>query len=192
VEILPRHLPEGHAGFVSIQALPNSILSYLLPSRYCESDRLAGLAWEVVGDASPGYEQVARISQWVGANIPYRPGSSNVPISAAEVRQRGEGVCRDLAHLAIALCRALSIPARLVSGYLAGLEPMDLHAWFEAWVGDDWHTFDPTRREAGDLRVVVAVGRDAADVPLFNQFGPQLIPETINVSVDDVTERSRS
>lgn len=188
VETLPRELPSADAGFVTIQELPDSILSYLLPSRYCESDRLAPLAWQVVGDARPGFEQVARISEWVGRNVAYRPGSSNVPISALEVERRGEGVCRDLAHLAVALCRALSIPARLVSGYLHGLEPMDLHAWFEAWVGDDWHTFDPTQRSPGDRRVVIAVGRDAADVPLFNQFGPQLIPDSIQVSVEELPQ----
>lgn len=186
VETTP-FLPVRHeAGFVAIQDLPDAILGYLLPSRYCESDRMAELAWSIVGDASPGYGQVARIEEWVRDSIKYRPGSSNVPISALEVKGRGEGVCRDLAHMAIALCRALCIPARLVSGYLHELEPMDIHAWFEAYVGGDWYTFDPTQTVPRGKRVVIAVGRDAADVPLFNQFGPLLIPDRIDVSVTEL------
>jgi len=172
------------AGFVDIPRLPDSVISYLLPSRYCESDRLAGLAWEIVGDAAPGYPQVNRICDWVRSNIAYRPGNSNILITAMEVRQRGEGVCRDLAHLGVALCRALSIPARFVSGYLDALEPMDLHAWFEAYVGDDWYAFDATQKQPRGRRLVVALGRDAADVPIFNQFGPLLIPQRLTFSVE--------
>lgn len=178
---------DRQAGFVPIQFLPDDILSYLLPSRYCESDCMASLAWSVVGDAEPGYPQVERIVAWVRESIRYRPGSSNIPISAIQVNEKGEGVCRDLAHLAVALCRALCIPARFVSGYLHELEPMDLHAWFEVFVGGQWFTFDPTQSEPRGKRVVIAVGRDAADVPLFNQFGPQLIPDRIDISVDEMT-----
>ena len=171
------------APFVLIQRLPPKVLTYLLPSRYCESDRLGAEARRIVGDAQPGYDQVERIVEWVRSEIAYVPGSSNTLVSALETRARGAGVCRDLTHLAISLCRALSIPARMVVGYLEDLVPMDLHAWFEAYVGDRWYTFDPTQTHLAGGRVMLALGRDAADVPVFNQFGPPLIPRSIDVGV---------
>ncbi len=182
------------APFVLIQRLPARVLTHLLPSRYCESDRLGREATCIAGDACPGYDQVARIVDWVRREIAYVPGSSNTLVSALEVKARGAGVCRDLTHLAISLCRALSIPARMVVGYLEGLEPMDLHAWFEAYVGDRWYTFDPTQSHLGGGRVMLALGRDAADVPVFNQFGPPLIPRSIDVGVrraGDASDRPR-
>jgi transglutaminase-like putative cysteine protease len=159
------------ACFVEIPNLPESVLAYLLPSRYCESDRLGDLAREIITWAQPGYDQVACIDQWIRDRIRYTPGSSSYPISAVEVNARGEGVCRDLAHLGVALCRSISIPARLVVGYLYGLRPMDLHAWFEAYVGGRWYTFDPTQSQVSGRRIAVAYGRDAADVSIFHQFG---------------------
>jgi transglutaminase-like putative cysteine protease len=104
--------------FVEIQNLPDAVLLYLLPSRYCESDRFGNLARDIVEDARLGYDQVSRISDWVRDTIRYTPGSSAFPLSAVEVNGRCEGVCRDLAHLGIALCRGISIPARLVVGFL--------------------------------------------------------------------------
>lgn len=169
--------------FVLIQDLPTSVLTYLLPSRYCESDVLGPLALDIVGDAVPGYDQVLRLTDWVQSQIDYIPGSSNTPIAALEVKARGRGVCRDLTHLAIALCRSISIPARMAVGYLEHLEPMDLHAWFEVYVGNRWCTFDPIQRIEDAARVVLAHGRDAADVPVFNQFGPQRIPRSLEVSI---------
>lgn len=126
-------------------------MPFLLPSRYCESDRFGDLATEIVADALPGYDQVSKIVAWVQRSIQYIPGSSDAPISALEIHQRGHGVCKDLAHLAMALCRSISIPARLAVGYLHQLEPMDMHAWFEAYVGGQWYTFDPAKAiyEAG-------------------------------------------
>jgi len=105
-------------------------------------------------------------------------------MSAMEVNQRREGVCRDLAHLGIALCRGLCIPARMVVGYLHGLEPMDLHAWFEAYVGGRWYTFDATQAVPRGGRVTVAYGHDAADVAIFSQFGPALSPTLMQVTVE--------
>jgi transglutaminase-like putative cysteine protease len=151
--------------------LPNEVLTYLLPSRYCESDRFGDLAREITFDALPGYDQVKKINDWVRDSIQYLPGSSEFPLSAVEVHQLGHGVCRDLAQLAITLCRSISIPARLVVGYLHNLQPMDLHAWFEAYVGDQWYTFDPTQFDFRGGRVIIALGRDAADVAIFHQFG---------------------
>jgi transglutaminase-like putative cysteine protease len=172
------------APFDEVQNLPDAVLTYLLPSRYCESDRLGQLAWEVVAGVRPGYDQVACIAQWLQSSVRYSPGSSNLQMSAVEVNQRREGVCRDLAHLGMALCRSLSIPARMVVGYLYGLNPMDFHAWFEAYVGGRWYTFDATQAVPCGGRVAVAYGRDAADVAIFNQFGPPLYPIAMEVRVE--------
>ncbi len=172
------------ACFVEIQNLPDTVLLYLLPSRYCESDRFGDLAREIVDGVQPGYDQVYRISDWIRSSIRYTPGSSVFPLSAVEVNVQGEGVCRDLAHLGIALCRSISIPARLVVGFLYGLEPMDLHAWFEAYVGGRWYTFDPTEDVVRGGRLAVAYGRDAADVSVYHQFGPPAIFSAMDVRVE--------
>lgn len=171
------------APFVRVEDLPESALPFLLPSRYCESDLLGPLAMDIAGSARPGYDQALKLTDWVQEQIEYLPGTSNVPITALEVKARGSGVCRDLTHLAIALCRSISIPTRIAVGYLEHLEPMDLHAWFEVYVGDQWYAFDPIQRTEQAGRVVLAYGRDAADVPVFNQFGPQRIPRRLAVSV---------
>ncbi|MEP1472975.1 MAG: transglutaminase family protein [Halieaceae bacterium] len=176
------------AGFIDIPDLPDAVLVYLLPSRYCESDRFSDMAIEIVGGEALGFAQVTAICRWVSANISNIPLSSTYPVSAVEVNQRGEGVCRDLAHLAICLCRALCIPARLAVGYLHGLDPMDNHAWFEAYVGDRWYTFDPAAPASVGARIVVARGRDAADVAIYNQYGPLLLPTHMTVSVEEIDE----
>lgn len=172
------------AFFVEIQNLPEAVLTYLLPSRYCESDRFGDLARDIVDGVQPGYDQVHRISDWIRHSIRYLPGSSVFPLSAVEVNGQHEGVCRDLAHLGIALCRSISIPARLVVGFLYGLEPMDLHAWFEAYVGGNWYTFDPTEDVVRGGRLAVAYGRDAADVAVYHQFGPPAIFSSMYVRVE--------
>lgn len=171
------------APFVEIQDLPHHVLSYLLPSRYCESDRFSDLAMTITSDHLPGYNQVAAIETWLRNTISYIPGSSDYPISAIEVNYKQSGVCRDLAHLGIALCRSLSIPARMVVGYLYQLEPMDMHAWFEAFVGGRWYTFDATQNGVKGSYVAIGYGRDAADVPMFNQFGPSVFPLKQVISV---------
>lgn len=176
------------APFIEIQNLPYQILPYLLPSRYCESDRFGDLAREIVADALPGYDQASRITDWVRQSIRYIPGSSDSPLSAIEVHHRGYGVCRDLAQLAIALCRSISIPARLVAGYLYRLEPMDLHAWFEAYVGGRWHVFDPSQGDLCGGRVIIAFGRDAADVSIFHQFGLGCVLNGMDVQVGLLNE----
>ena len=170
--------------FVEIQHLPNNVLPFLLPSRYCESDRFGDLAREITNNTQPGYDQVSKINEWVQDSIQYIPGSSDFPLSAVEVHLCGHGVCRDLAQVAIALCRSISIPARLVVGYLYGLQPMDLHAWFEAYIGDRWYTFDPTQIEPRGGRVIIAFGRDAADVAIFHQFGSGCLLNSMDVHVD--------
>ncbi len=160
------------AGFTTVDQLPEQVLTFLTPSRYCESDRLGGTASDLTAGVSPGYAQVAKIVDWIRDTLPYTPGSSDLPLSAREVMAQQHGVCRDLTHLAIALCRGISIPARMVVGYLDGLRPMDMHAWFEAFIGDRWYTFDPTQPQLSGGRVTLAYGRDAADVALYHVFGP--------------------
>jgi transglutaminase-like putative cysteine protease len=160
------------AQFISIATLPDSILQFLLPSRYCESDQLYQLATEITVELEPGYAQVDAIRQWIYQNIHYQYGTSNSSTSALNVVTNHQGVCRDFAHLGIALCRSLNIPARMVVGYLHGLEPMDQHAWFEAYIGYCWHTFDATQAVRSEERIVIAYGRDAADVAIVTQFGP--------------------
>ncbi len=174
------------APFVQIEYLPDSVLCYLLPSRYCESDRFGQMANSIAAGFAPGYDQVKAIENWLRANIAYEPGSSAIPISAIDVHSRHSGVCRDLSHLGIALCRALSIPTRLVVGYLHGLKPMDLHAWFEAYVGGRWFVFDATQPQLGGGYVTIGYGRDAADVAIFNQFGPPVFPTDSQVQVDRI------
>ena len=159
------------APFVEVQRLPDAVLPFLLPSRYCESDRFVDMAPSIAGDAVPGYDQARAIVDYIRDTIQYAPGSGQEIISACEVNGRDRAVCRDMAHLSIALCRALSIPARMVVGYLEGLEPMDLHAWFEAYVGGRWYAFDPTQSDLRGGRVAIAYGRDAADVAIYTQFG---------------------
>ena len=174
------------APFVDIEALPDDVLIHLLPSRFCESDRFGRMAAEIAAGCALGYDQVAAITAWIRAGVRYEPGTSDVPITAIDVNQRRAGVCRDLSHLGIALCRGLSIPARLGVGYLHGLVPMDMHAWFEAYVGGRWHVFDAT--QAGPVAGYVAVGygRDAADVAIFNQFGPPANTTTQEVAVSRI------
>jgi transglutaminase-like putative cysteine protease len=166
--------------------LPNAVLGYLLPSRYCESERFNQMASEITSGQQLGYDQVASIVSWLRDNVAYEPGSSDTPISATEVNTRRVGVCRDLAHLGIALCRSLSIPARMVVGYLHQLEPMDLHAWFEAYVGHRWYSFDATQSDLNRGYVAVGYGRDSADVAIYTQFGPPVYPTTQSVSVEQI------
>ncbi len=172
------------APFEEVQNLPDEVLTYLLPTRYCESDKFIDLGREIVADAAPGYDQVAAIEAWIRNNIRFNPHSTHFQMSAVEVNCQREGVCRELAHLGIALCRGLCIPARMVVGYLHELAPMDFHAWFEAFVGGRWYTFDATQPAPAGGRVTVACGRDAADVAIFNQFGPALFPREMSVSVE--------
>lgn len=159
------------APFVQVQDLPDATLPFLFPSRYCESDRFTQMAASLTAGASAGYDQCTAIVDYIRRTLQYVPGAGRQIISAAEANERTQAVCRDMAHLGIALCRALSIPARMVVGYLETLRPMDLHAWFEAYVGGRWYTFDPTQSDLGGGRVAVAYGRDATDVAIYTQFG---------------------
>ena len=178
------HAPGGP--FVGIHNLPDSVLKYLLPSRYCESDRFGDMASEITANQKPGYDQVKEIERWLNETIGFKPATNFSSLSAVEVNQQKSGVCRDLSHLGIALCRSLSIPARMVVGYLYGLEPMELHAWFEAYVADRWYTFDATQESKQGGYVAIGYGRDAADVAVYNQFGPAISPIHQKVSVQTI------
>lgn len=171
VEVADQIDVDFSANFVPVQELPDESFVYLLPSRYCESDKLGNLAASIVGDIENGYEQVEAIRKWINENIRYEYGHSNASTSAQDTEQSRIGVCRDFSHLGVALCRSLNIPARFVVGYLHELKPMDLHAWFEVYLGGRWYTFDATQTEPKGNRVVLAYGRDAADVALATQFG---------------------
>lgn len=160
------------APFTAPEELPDAALQFLLPSRYCPADQMEDQAREIVGRGKPGYAGVEAIRAWIHENVEYRRGSSNESTTALDTYEKRAGVCRDYAHVGIALCRSLMIPARMVVGYLHGLEPMDLHAWFEAFVGGRWYTFDATQSEPRGGRIVVAYGRDAADVAITTPFGP--------------------
>lgn len=178
------------APFVEIPCLPNSVLSFLLPSRYCESDQFGIMAMEIAADQIPGYDQVAAITDWLRHRIRYEPGLHDDLVSAVEVNMKQAGVCRDISHLGIALCRSLCIPARLVVGFLHGLKPMDLHAWFEAFIDGQWHVFDATQPGPVGGYVAIGYGRDAADVAVANQFGPAVFPRSQMVSVERLSQPS--
>jgi len=181
---------EQGAPFVEVQNLPNEVLQYLLPSRYCEIEYFGQQAMDITANLKPGYDQVAAIENWIRHNIYYSYSNSDSTVSAREVQFRRSGVCRDLAHLGIALCRSLAIPARMVVGYLHELEPMDMHAWFEAFLADRWFTFDATQPQLKSGYVVLGIGRDAADVAVYNQFGPPIFPVTQDVQVERIDETS--
>jgi len=172
------------APFVEVQQLPDETLPFLRPSRYCESDRFTEMTASLVAGQLAGYDQCTAIIDYIRRSIKYTPGDGQQIVSSTEVNQLGFGVCRDLAHLGIACCRALSIPARMVVGYLESLEPMDLHAWFEAYVGNRWYTFDPTQADLHGGRVAIAFGRDAADVAVYTQFGDPVGLLNMNVKVE--------
>jgi transglutaminase-like putative cysteine protease len=148
------------------------VLPYALSSRYCEAEQLFALACAEFGHIVPGYAQVQAVCAWIRANIAYRVGTSLPTTTARDVLKNGAGVCRDFAHLAIALCRALNIPARFVTGYTRYEEPpQDFHAVFEAYLGARWQLFDPTELAPIDRIVRIGVGRDAADVAFATFFG---------------------
>lgn len=169
--------PNSTAGLeeVPVQALPDQVLHYLMPTRYCESDLLGQQTQALFGQLPPGIERVTAITQWLQTNIAYEVGATNATTSASDVFTQRRGVCRDFAHLGISFCRALNIPARLVVGYVLFDEPpQDFHAVFEAWLGGRWVLFDGTGLAPVDKLVRIGTGRDAKDVAFATMFGPQV------------------
>jgi transglutaminase-like putative cysteine protease len=155
-----------------IEEVPDATLQFLLQSRYCPSDKMSERAEQLVAGIAPGYAQVEAIRSWIHGHLRYAYGQSDSGTDALDTLAHGAGVCRDFSHVGIAFCRALRIPARMVVGYLHELDPMDLHAWFEAFVGGRWYTFDATQSTPRGGRIVVAYGRDAADVAFISNYGP--------------------
>ncbi len=160
----------------AIADLPKQTLPYLLPSRYCESDKLFNFANTNFGGLPRGYQRVQAICDWVYANVAFTPGASVATTSASDTLNTRAGVCRDFAHLTIALLRSLNIPARFVAGYDYGadpaLGPTDFHAYVEAFVGNRWFIFDSTRICPRNGLVRIGTGFDAADVAFATIFGP--------------------
>lgn len=156
---------------VDHEALPAFVLPYLNPSRYCESDRLARFVSREFGALPAGYDRVDTICDWVNTHLEYVPGSTDASSSACDVLIQRAGVCRDYAHVTIALCRALGIPARYVSGFACGLQPPDFHGFLEVYLASRWYLFDPTRMAPVSGFVRIGVGRDAADASFANIVG---------------------
>jgi transglutaminase-like putative cysteine protease len=174
----PADVLEPGAREVPVALLPDEVLNFIMPSRFCLPDELGHEAWQRFGGLAPGWTRVQTIVDYVHDRLEFVPGASNPWTTAADAYRAGQGVCRDFAHLAITFCRALNIPARYVFGYIPAIgvplpaEPMDFAAWFEAYLGGRWHTFDARNNRPRIGRVVVGRGRDAIDVALITSFGP--------------------
>jgi len=158
-----------------IAELPSEVLKYVYPSRYCQSDRLLGVAMSQFANMPPGYDRVEAIRHWVESRTQFKPGSSHPTTSAVDTYESCTGVCRDFAHLMITMCRALNIPARFATGIDYGadpaLGPTDFHCYVEAYLGDRWYLFDPSgiSPRMGLLRI--GTGRDASEVAFATIFG---------------------
>jgi transglutaminase-like putative cysteine protease len=165
----------------AISELPESVLVHLLPSRYCESDLLAQDAIRLFGHLAPGWSRVQAICDWVNRHIQFGYQYARCTKTALDAFREGQGVCRDFAHLAIALCRALNIPARYTTSYLGDIgippvnAPMDFAGAIEVFLGDAWHAFDPRNNQRRIGRLTIARGRDAADVAISTAFGPAML-----------------
>jgi transglutaminase-like putative cysteine protease len=174
----PADLIEPGAAETPVGQLPDDVLSFVMPSRYCLPDELGHEAWQRFGNLPGGWSRVQAIVDYVNGHLEFVPGASNPWTTAADAYRAGQGVCRDFAHLAITFCRALNVPARYVFGYIPDIgvpppsEAMDFAAWFEAYLDGRWYTFDARNNRPRIGRVVVGRGRDAVDVALTTSFGP--------------------
>jgi transglutaminase-like putative cysteine protease len=165
------------AAQLSVDAIPEEALLFLLGSRYCETDRLSPIAWQLFGQTPPGWSRVQAICDFVHDHLSFGYAYARPTKTAWEAFQERTGVCRDFAHLAVTLCRCMNIPARYCTGYLgdigvpASSAPMDFSGWFEAYLGGRWYTFDARHNTPRIGRVLIARGRDAADVAISTTFG---------------------
>jgi transglutaminase-like putative cysteine protease len=191
-------LPDGVDLFApqhAVEDLPAETLVFLLGSRYCETDRLSETAWALFGQTPTGWPRVQAICDFVHGHITFGYQHARATRTALEAFNERMGVCRDYTHLAIAFCRCMNIPARYCTGYLGDIgvpaspDPMDFSAWFEAYLGGRWHTFDPRNNIPRVGRVLIAQGRDAADVPLSNAFGRNVL-KSFQVWTDEVKGQS--
>ena len=174
---------------IPIDQLPDELLLYLMPSRYCETDKLTDIAWSLFGNTAPGWARVQAITSFVHNHVTFGYQHAHHMKSAHDVYEQRTGVCRDFAHLAIALCRCLNIPARYCTGYLGDIgvpqdpAPMDFSAWFDVFLDGRWHTVDARHNKPRIGRIVMARGRDATDAAISTAFG---IAKLLNFEV--VTE----
>jgi transglutaminase-like putative cysteine protease len=165
----------------AVEDLPAETLVYLLGSRYCETDRMVEMAWDLFHGTPPGYGRVQAICDYVHHHLRFGYEHARATKTALEAFNEGTGVCRDYTHLAITFCRCMNIPARYCTGYLGDIgvppsaAPMDFAASFEAFLAGRWHIFDPRNNQPRIGRVLIAQGRDAADVPISNAFGPSTL-----------------
>lgn len=180
---------------IAVPELPDECLVYVLGSRYCETDRLSQVAWDLFGTIAPGWGRVQAICDFVNGHLTFDYLQARSTRTAAEAYEERVGVCRDFAHLALTFCRCLNIPARYVNGYLGDIgvpvrDPMDFSAWIEVYLDGAWHTFDPRNNVPRIGRIVVARGRDAADIPLINSFGPHILSsfQVWTYEVDEVSD----
>ncbi|HVX58016.1 MAG TPA: transglutaminase family protein [Candidatus Saccharimonadales bacterium] len=167
--------------------LPPEELHFLQPSRYCPSDRLEAIVQDLFGPAGDPLPRVQQIVSWIHENVRYQYGTSDVATTAVDTLLARAGVCRDFSHLAIALCRASNIPARYLSGYCLGLEPPDLHAYFQAYIGGRWVCFDATASDVRPALIQIGLGRDAADCAWSTFFGTGTT-RYMRVSVEQAAE----
>jgi transglutaminase-like putative cysteine protease len=178
-----------------VQDLPADPLEFLLGSRYCETDRLSETAWSLFGHSPTGWGRVQAICDFVHSHITFSYADACPTRSAWEAFNERRGVCRDYAHLAVALCRCMNIPARYCTGYLSDISVplphglMDFAGWFEAYLGGSWHTFDPRNNVPRVGRVLIARGRDAVDVAISNTFGPNTLA-SFKVWTDEIAEEA--
>jgi transglutaminase-like putative cysteine protease len=188
----PDAIPLG-AREVPIEKLPVDVIPFLLASRYCEVDELSGLAWQLFGNTGEGWPRVAAILNWVHSEITFGYRFARPTKSAVDVSVEKQGVCRDFQHLAITLCRAMHIPARYATGYLGDIRippvpcPMDFSAWFEVYLEDRWWTCDARHNTPRIGRVLMATGRDAADVAITTTFGQSWLKsfQVVSYEVED-------
>jgi transglutaminase-like putative cysteine protease len=177
----------------AVQDLPDGTLVFLLGSRYCETDLLSQAAWQLFGESQPGWPRVQAICDYVHKRIAFDYQNARATMTAWGAFNERTGVCRDYAHLAIAFCRCMNIPARYCTGYLGdmGTPPPygvpDFAAWFEAYIGGGWYTFDARNNMPRIGRVLIARGRDAADVAIATTFGPNTL-ESFEVWTHEVSE----
>jgi transglutaminase-like putative cysteine protease len=174
-----------------VDELPDHVVTYLLPSRYCDVELLSDLAWRQFGPTPLGWPRVQAVLDYAHNRIRFGYEHARATKTAHQAHEEGAGVCRDYAHLAITLCRALNIPARYCTGYLGDIRveplpgPMDFSAWLEVWLGGAWHPADARHNHPRIGRTLMAVGRDAADVAITTTFGPATLAE-FTVFTDEV------
>jgi transglutaminase-like putative cysteine protease len=177
-----------------VAELPHDTLVFLLGSRYCETDQLMNEAWSLFGKTAPGWPRVQAICDFVQSHVRFGYEHARATRTAVDVARERRGVCRDFAHLAITFCRCMNIPARYCTGYLGDigvvpdLDPMDFSAWFEVYLGRRWYTFDARHNTPRIGRVLMARGRDAADVAISTTFGPNTLKRFI-VHTDEIIEQ---